>query len=552
MLVDFRHSLVWCCVLLTAGALNIPILITQRRRITNDDAVQLAYDMLGPDDYSSTMSGEIIVVRSADGLKRLEYDTLSGGISATDTSESWNPTAGPPPNLPSDAEAMKLAMEIIERFGLKPSDKQLPPGIEITIESDRTSGTFVAHEFGDGAGGYTREQWRIDVSSFLDTKIKVPDYPELIPVTGGGGRLLLVLGSNNRLLEIRALWREIVDQRPYELMSQVEAEAIYIASAGALQDSVTIISSFVAYYSEPWGLPQNALYPVWVINGNAVLGPESISVRPQATRESSGTGSSSQKSYGVPPPKRRSVPSRSTQRRQSNDDAILFEAASEWMGAPYGLGLAENNAAGFRYGIQGTAPLGVYSYEKDNELVWESDFVSDDDEWVDSVDMLFYTGHANANGWMVADPATGDERFIDYSSFGVNPETPGDLLGQQDLEWLIIAACGPFQDELVNPGDGNVFDRWRGIFDGLHIMFGYASASLDTDGEGARFIKYAKEGETLINAWFRTAKELQNSEVVVAAMWTDDAFDDHLPGYGSVSSDNPLGSQERWVMWTTC
>ncbi|KAH0603280.1 uncharacterized protein H6S33_007602 [Morchella sextelata] len=539
MFGDFRYLLVWCCALLTVGAVNVPVLITERRRMTNEEAIQLTSDLFGTDDYSFTVSDERVYVESADRLKHLEYDTVSGGITAADDSEPWSPAAGPPGNLPSEPQAMEMAIEITKRLNILPADGLLPAEIELIIKSDRTSGTYVAHEYSDGAGGYIREDYLIDVSAFFDISIKVPDYPEPLLLTGGGGKFKVAFGSNCRLKEFQALWRPIVGSKPYEIMPQEEADRLYQQSLGALAGTATNITSFLAYYSEPFGTLQKLMYPMYVYEGNAVVGDESIPIRPQATRGGDGTGSSH--------PGMKQFP-----KRQALDDAKLFEAASEWLGEPYGLTLAKRNADGFRNGVQDTAPLGVYRYEKSNKDVLESDFVSEADTWADTVDMLFYTGHANRNGWMVAEPGTGAEMFIDYRSFGAGPEVPGDLLGQQDLEWLIIAACGPHQDQHINPSDGNVFDRWRGIFDGLHIMFGYATASVDSSEEGGRFMKYAQEGDTLINAWFRAAKELQTSEVIVSAMWTDDAWDDHLPGYGCVSSDNTLGSQERWIMWTTC
>jgi hypothetical protein len=76
---------------------------------------------------------------------------------------------------------------------------------------------------------------------------------------------------------------------------------------------------------------------------------------------------------------------------------------------------------------------------------WETDFTkfnSTDDSVVDNVDDVFYTGHANNNGWTIG---SGDG-FVDYN------ET---FYGNKDIEWLHIAACGPLQG--VKNGD---LSRW--------------------------------------------------------------------------------------------
>ena len=125
---------------------------------------------------------------------------------------------------------------------------------------------------------------------------------------------------------------------------------------------------------------------------------------------------------------------------------------------------------------------------------------------------MFYTGHASGNGWVTA-PRGSDPTFVDHSIVGRSPENPGDLWGQLDLEWLVIAACGPYQDDGFVTGGGNAFDRWRGVFDGLHVFLGYGSVSSDTADEGTRLVRYARRGATLVDSWFRTAKELQSSDV---------------------------------------
>jgi hypothetical protein len=93
----------------------------------------------------------------------------------------------------------------------------------------------------------------------------------------------------------------------------------------------------------------------------------------------------------------------------------------------------------------------------------------------------------------------------------------------------VIAACGPLQDNLISPGGGDVFQRWDGAFDGLHILMGYGAITYDNTDEGRKIAQYAKGGSTLINSWFRTAQEVQPStngaaapdgpNVWVGAMW---------------------------------
>jgi hypothetical protein len=132
---------------------------------------------------------------------------------------------------------------------------------------------------------------------------------------------------------------------------------------------------------------------------------------------------------------------------------------------------------------------------------WESDWNKHDDSYVETVDFVFYTGHANGTGWVLSEP---DDDFLDVTEVS----GPRDRWGAQDLEWIIIAACGAFQDDLISACGGNAF-RWRAAFDGLHTLLGYGAATFEYTDEGARFARYAKGGQRVIDAWSRTSQELQ-------------------------------------------
>jgi hypothetical protein len=193
---------------------------------------------------------------------------------------------------------------------------------------------------------------------------------------------------------------------------------------------------------------------------------------------------------------------------------------------------------------------------------WESDWNANDDDWVDRSDFVFYTGHANGAGWVLSPPNDG---FLHFTEVGSTPATPGDRWGQLDLEWAIIAACGPFQDDAISPGGGDAIERWSGAFDGLHLLLGYGAVTFDNTEEGRSVVQYVKQGATLVHAWFRTASTIQPSTngvpppdgdtIWAAAMWASrpdaDPFNDGIWGYGEVSND-PTSPKCICVMWTTC
>jgi hypothetical protein len=237
-----------------------------------------------------------------------------------------------------------------------------------------------------------------------------------------------------------------------------------------------------------------------------------------------------------------------------------WEAGASWIGQSGGLAGSKKNAQGFI--DQWSADGWIIDFNWGDGNAWESDWRRNDDTWVDNADFVFYTGHASMNGWVLSNP---DDGWLDFSEAGGAPGAPGDLWGQNDLEWVVVAACGPLQDEILAKGGGNVLTRWDGAFDGLHLLMGYGAITFDNEDEGRKVAQYARSGMTLKDAWFRTAKEVQPADngesapdgptVWVGVMWVGkngaDPINDHAWSHGSVSND-PTSPTFLACMWTVC
>jgi hypothetical protein len=39
---------------------------------------------------------------------------------------------------------------------------------------------------------------------------------------------------------------------------------------------------------------------------------------------------------------------------------------------------------------------------------------------------------------------------------------------------------------------GNAFDRWRGVFDGLHVFMGCGAVTFDNSSEGSRIVELSR------------------------------------------------------------
>jgi hypothetical protein len=214
------------------------------------------------------------------------------------------------------------------------------------------------------------------------------------------------------------------------------------------------------------------------------------------------------------------------------------DVGTEWIGTSQGLSGSRDNANGF---VQGFRSRGVHvSFNFGDHAAWERDFKMNSrggnaTNYADNVDLLFYTGHANGNGFTF--PGNRDDGWLTYPDAGY---------GMNDLEWMVIAACGPLQ----RMSDGvHVFDRWGPAFRGLHILMGYATVSGDNRVEGEKFSRYLLQDRmSMRQAWAKTATEVQSSSVIYSYMvplgsgWISN-FNDHYWGRGSVGPDisNPIG-----------
>ncbi|KAI4159157.1 MAG: hypothetical protein LQ342_006804 [Letrouitia transgressa] len=511
-----------------------------------------------------TYLGSRLVINAPDNSSTVEIDTLSGGIWSADNTRLWNVSHAKRPKAFEKAKgkAKSFADDLIKQHGLLPVAQKDSP---FSFDYVGTSSTQVSREDGHLKGkDFTREEFQLDVSANYRAQLTLPGRGK-VPIVGGGGKFQFTFEDSGRLIGHHGVWREVQGSgTEYPVISQKESDKQFAAATRNL--TILNFNSSLAYYAAPTGEVQNHLYPVYVYHATAKFGNRTVDLRetilPASTFGTELKDLNLKPDCSAPQEKKPKVnqntssgnEKRASKRKAKRNSNSLdsWELGTEWLGKPWGLSQTQANAAGVRmllfdwlFGLFGGGKKWVSNFDWGDYLVWESDWNKYDDNWVDAVDLMFYTGHASGDGWVTSDG------FVDHSIVGSSPEDPGDLWGQLDMEWLVVAACGPHQDDSIVAGGGNVFDRWRGVFDGLHLFLGYATVTADTSGEGSRLVKYATQGSTLIDSWFRTAKEVQNSDVYVTAMWIGDSKNDHLPGHGSMSTDQPP-TASRWIMWSKC
>jgi hypothetical protein len=485
-------------------------------------------------------------VARQDGVA-VEHDHASGGIFAADHARLRAPSERP--TLVPEERAYEIADDLLKRHALAPE-------LDDAFSLDRVgAGGTVMVTRTDGE----RERHVLDVQARYAVTVRNPgvdDQAARLPLVGGGGKVALTLGHEGRPLAFQGGWRPAVGERTVDALDRDEAHERFSELTSHLE--LADVRSFLAYHAAPTGAAQEALAPVWVFGATIAADGASVPTRLVTIPATE---------LGPPMPEFGAQPERKPQPGQLASAAPRlanqYEAGTSWIGKLGGLGGSKQNAQGFVDGL--SAEGWNVNFNWGDENAWESDWDRNDDTWVDTADFVFYTGHASLDGWLLTNPGTSELVQLTPSVAGSTPGSPGDRWGQQDLEWITVAACGPLQDDVIAGGGGDVLTRWEGAFDGLHALMGYGAITYDNTEEGAKLVQYAREGMPLIDAWFRTAQEIQPSgneaeapngpDIWVGAMYVvKDGADpryDHLWGHGPVAPD-PRSPSTLVCMWTTC
>jgi hypothetical protein len=493
---------------------------------------------LGMRDAMPERRGERLVLEQ--GPLVAELFLPSGGVWIADREQLWNPALRPA--LPDADSALSFANAMVGATGLLPEEDSVRwtaiPGQTVMVRFERRPSP--------------RRVERVILDRQVTYQATVRAGGMELPVVGGGGRLTLVLGDGGNPIAFSGTWRRlsrVVELAP--ILPRAEADSQFRALTRGLRVEVTGVS--LAYFLAPPAVSQSHLYPVWVYTADQQVDGRRVPMRSiviPATRY----GPAALPPEAGAPPLAQLCPGSGNPRRAESGAGTKsspFEAGAAWirLGVPH----ADDNAGGFLRTLQATGRW-VVNFRRGGPEACLRHWTDRNDEWVDGADFVFYTGHADPEGWQL-NPGN---QFLDHADVGVPGNNPPDRWGRSDLEWLIIAACGPLQDVETGEVGEDVFARWQAAFDGLHMLMGYGSRSFDTALEGRSVAGYALDGEPLRMAWLRTARETQTAMAGGRRVWAGlmypyqnavSAAGDHLWGNGLVSPDlrDPAGFVAIWT-----
>lgn len=226
----------------------------------------------------------------------------------------------------------------------------------------------------------------------------------------------------------------------------------------------------------------------------------------------------------------------------------------EWCNIYHGLpGLADisgtnDSAEGFKNHIKSLSNWSS-RFDWGNDAAWEQDFKfttapggGTDSLWIDNVHFAFFAGHGSSGSFYFCSS-------VDDHEMRANDAQWGDGI----LNWIVLHACQTMRANFQ-------WTVWCDSFKGLHEMFGFHT---NTEGStpplGSRFafwmtfriFPWMDSLFDIRTAWKIACTECFDSSreysVIYAGQSGTDTYNDHLYGYGHVSSDPT--SPNYWVYY---
>jgi hypothetical protein len=547
-----------------AADVRVPIF-----RLQEHDAEKVFADFtqLAPANgaVESFADGNRLVSRQGD--ETLEVHRSSGGVWFADDSRLWNPRTCPV--LP---ELRELGEIFVPRHHAEGSAERTMAERaldftqivrELVQDSSQlrlvyTGGASHAAVF-DVDTQSELQRCQLDTQLNIAVQVRAQDpsgKPHYLPVVGGGGKFNITFGEGGDVISFSGVWRP------------VRAGQLEWASVEPPVPAEDPTHSFLAYYAPPAPIQTDVLCPVWVqrpvsseggMLGRLVMTPASSHPWCEGLERSlRETGEAAEEPSGQEP--------------------VLTPHSPDWQARAYWMEVHRDaltngmNPQGFLKTLSAScgSALPCWSTTGFAEAqALRSHWIQRESQEIDTVDLVFFTGHAGHDGWSLwpDSPSDLDAGHIISRDTAPPADPDGQRWGNQRLRWLIIAACGPLQDSRLISGGGSAGTRWHTAFDGLRQLLGYAAVSFDHPEEGALFVRHSLEGSRNVHAWFRAAREVQplwngaeppnGPRIWVGGILAReqgagaDAFEDRLTDPPASTGQIPRAGLQLVLIWTT-
>ena len=449
------------------------------------------------------------------------------------------------PVPPRDDGAIADVQAALKEAGFHPLDLMAPNTAEVVAVAGHSRFEMLEDD-------QVTTRLALDLDTHVDFQIRLAADVGFLDLVGPGASVKVVLVADGPTLVHHEFWHLEPDAM-VAVIGQDEAldacRSLYRSDAAPQGSAVTQhfhidVSADLVYYAPPFEVATSTIYPYYECSGTMLLdggkdGSELVTLRPTMV------AAASEAPAIFSPPETSPV--------RPNDTAFTSEplafgvhdAGTQWVGTTQGLPGSSKNAGRFFDVFDAVANVDA-RFNWGDLNAWERDFRDpafggSDTQWIDNVDVAFYTGHANGNGFTFSSAV--DDGFLAFDEA---------RWGNHDLEWLVIAACGPLQ---LTTNGLSWAQRWGPAFDGLHLLMAYANDSRDNEREGRIFARaILGEGESpkrVRTAWVKAATTVQPSSVTFAVMGVATSngvsnWNDYFWGRGTGGGPDIRGSDIRY------
>jgi hypothetical protein len=356
-----------------------------------------------------------------------------------------------------------------------------------------------------------------------------------VPVIGRGTTARVVVGPGDSVLGLHYGLREIVERVDHAIfIPEEESRREYRLRMGRrleIRNHTTRLAyRRVAYRGTP------TLWPVWVHSAEGLFEDDWMQLKFVTLSAIQGDGS-------LPAGLTCQAGGRVEVREEPNGDGYRIAAYWPLDATP----CSATNATRFLQRLRGQQF--TMALVRGDGLASVSDWTAPEGQIVDTANVVFYSGHADHERWLLVDPETRGRAFFTKD----HPVPFGDQ-GEQSLDLIVISACGPMQDKTTG-GSQDVF-RWCSLFKGLHMLLGHGTEVGDSAEEGETFAEYCLAGMTVAEAWFTTACDLSGGHVQSwpGVLFPRDAsgrstFENQLKRDGAVFAEPPDAPTQFVAVW---
>jgi len=234
----------------------VPVIVTEERV----REVAERFGLAGEPGAMNKKTGEFLLIdASKDPEEQVSVYAHSGGVAYHIPDLELPTEVTRQPDLPTDAEAEKIALAFLEKTGMRSPDARV-----VKTEVNQKQEVWKA--------GESEPEASYDVTKAVRFGRSLDGLPVY------GDEFAVILGDGGKVVGLVKTWREVMSdgnvglRSPGEAYEDLRAARTVRPHVGGEYDQITIENVSIGYWMEPGGVVQDLVRPVYAFSGTAVRG----------------------------------------------------------------------------------------------------------------------------------------------------------------------------------------------------------------------------------------------------------------------------------------